>query len=72
MTDREKQIEEFIYDGDFIDPAKYQAVRIYGLEKAKEMWKDGEPNFNIIQNLNLIGCQRYLSGEWKKDNFLNS
>lgn len=67
MTDKEKEIEKFIYDGEFIDPAKYQAVRIYGIEKAKEMWEDGEPDWKTLQNLNTIGCQRYLTGEWKND-----
>lgn len=67
MTDKEKEIEKFIYDGEFIDPAKYQAVRIYGIEKAKEMWKDGKPDWKTLQNLNTIGCQRYLTGEWKND-----
>lgn len=58
-----KEIEEFVTDkSGFVDPEKVEAVEIYGFEKAKEMWKNGEPDFTTRLNLMTIGCQKALLG----------
>lgn len=46
----------------FVDPEKAEAVNIYGLEKAVEMWKDGEPDFTTRMNLLTIACNKALLG----------
>ena len=58
-----KAIEEFVCDNKgFVDPEKAEAVNIYGLEKAREMWRDGGPSFSIRNNLRIIACQNALLG----------
>ena len=56
------EIEKFVYDGKFVNPEKAEAVEIYGLEKAKEMWKNGEPDYRIRDNLRAIACSKALLG----------
>lgn len=46
----------------FVDPEKVESVNIYGLEKAKKMWKDGEPDFSTRMNLFTIACKKALLG----------
>ena len=57
-----KEIEDFVTDGKFVNPEKVEAVEIYGFEKAKDMWKDGEPDFTTRQNLLTIACHKALLG----------
>ena len=58
-----KEIETFVTDEHgFVDPEKMEAVNIYGLEKAKEMWKDGELDFTTRKNLLTITCKKALLG----------
>lgn len=58
-----KEIETFVTDEyGFIDPEKLEAVNIYGIEKAKEMWKDGEPDFTLRMNLLTTASQKALLG----------
>lgn len=58
-----KAIEDFVCDNKgFVDPEKAEAVEIYGLEKAREMWRDGAPDFAIRNNLRIIAMQKALLG----------
>ena len=58
-----KAIEDFVCDNKgFVDPEKVEAVEIYGLEKAMEMWRDGEPSFAIRNNLRSIALSKALLG----------
>lgn len=58
-----KNIEDFVCDKrGFIDPEKVEAVEIFGLEKAREMWRDGEPDFHTKENLRFIACTKALLG----------
>lgn len=58
-----EDIVKFVTDKKgFVDPEKVEAVNIYGLEKAKEMWKDGEPDFSTRMELLTIACQKALLG----------
>lgn len=57
-----KDIQEFVTEGAFVNPEKVTAIDIYGFEKAKEMWKDGEPDFTTRKNLQTIACHKALNG----------
>lgn len=57
------KIESFVTDEKgFVDPEKLEAVDIYGIDKAIEMWKDGEPDFTTRKNLSTIACKKALLG----------
>lgn len=56
------EVEQFVTDGKFVNPEKLMAVDIYGLEKAKEMWKNGEPNFTTRKNLLTLASIKALHG----------
>lgn len=64
--DINKQVEDFVTEGRFVNPEKMEAVELYGLKKAKEMWANGEPDFATRMELSKRSISRYLSGEWKK------
>ena len=49
-------------DGQFVNPEKLVAVELYGLEKAIEMWKNGEPDFTTRMKLSTIACNNFLLG----------
>ena len=54
-------ITEFVTEkGGFVNPEKITAIDLYGFEKAKEMWKDGEPK--NVHNLRIIACENALKG----------
>ena len=56
-------ISEFVTEkGGFVSPEKIVAVDLYGFEKAKEMWKDGEPDEHTVYNLRKISCENALNG----------
>ncbi len=58
-----KEIEDFVTDKTgFVDPEKIEAVEIYGFEKAKKMWENGEPDFSTRMRLSSIACQKALLG----------
>lgn len=61
-----KQVEDFVTEGRFVNPEKMEAVELYGLQKAKEMWANGEPDFATRMELSKRYISRYLSGEWRK------
>lgn len=60
------EVEDFVTEGRFVNPEKMEAVELYGLNKAKEMWTNGEPDFATRMKLSERSISRYLSGEWKK------
>ena len=56
--------EEFVTDkGGFVDPEKVEAVELYGLEKAVEMWKDGKPDWQTRTMLQKRALAKYLLRE---------
>lgn len=58
-----KEIENFVTEkGGFVNPEKITAIDLYGFEKAKEMWKYGEPDQKTLYNLRVISCENALSG----------
>ena len=53
--------EEFVTDkSGFVDPEKVEAVELYGLEKAKEMWKDKAPDWETRTHLQKRAFLKYL------------
>ena len=61
-----KEVEDFVTEGRFVNPEKMEAVELYGLNKAKEMWANGEPDFATRMELSKRSIRRYLSGDWRK------
>lgn len=58
-----KEIEDFIIDKcGFVDPEKVTAIDLYGLKKAKQLFANGGPNYNIRENLRIISLKKYLLG----------
>ena len=57
-----KEIEDFVADGKFVNPEKVTAIDMYGFEKAKKMWENGEPDFSTRKKLSTIACQKALLG----------
>lgn len=61
MTETEKSFNDFVTDArGFVDPAKIQAVRLYGLDKAKEFYKN--PKHEMIDYFNYVSFARFSSG----------
>lgn len=58
-----KKIEEFVTEDKFVNPEKLVAVDLYGLKKAKEIWKNGEPEFTTRMKLSTIACNNFLLGK---------
>lgn len=59
-----KEVEDFVTEkGGFVNPEKMEAVELYGLKKAKEMWANGEPDFTTRMELSKRSISRYLSGD---------
>lgn len=58
------EVEDFVTEGRFVNPEKMEAVELYGLKKAKEMWANGEPDFATRMKLSKRSIDRYLSGDW--------
>ena len=57
------EIVNFVTDKcGFVNPEKITAIDLYGFEKAKDMWKDGEPNFQTLNNLRIIASKKALIG----------
>ena len=55
---------EFVTDEHgFVDPEKIEAVDLYGLDKAREMWANGKPDWNIRLYLQKRALLSYLT--WK-------
>lgn len=44
-------IEEFVTEGSFVVPEKLEAVKMYGLDKAKEIFSEGATD--VIHKLRL-------------------
>ena len=58
-----KEIEDFVTDkGGFVCPEKITAIDLYGFNKAKEMWKDGEPDQKTLHKLRIISCENASNG----------
>ena len=65
-----KEVDAFVTDkSGFVDPEKIAAIDLYGFEKAKEMWKDGEPDWNTRMMLQDKSISDYLN--WRKSNIYN-
>ncbi len=65
-----KEVDAFVTDkSGFVDPEKIAAIDLYGFEKAKEMWKDGEPDWNTRMMLQDKSISDYLN--WKHPNNQN-
>ena len=60
---RYEDIQDFVTEkGGFVSPEKITAIDLYGFEKAKEMWKDGNPNADTLYKLRVISCKNALNG----------
>lgn len=56
----ENSIEKFITEGHFVNPEKLEAVKVFGLKKAKEIFAQKEQNTCIIDKLRYRACLRAL------------
>ena len=56
-------IESFVLENGFVNPEKLTAVDVFGLEKAKELFSNGGPDFKTLENLRIISLNKYLLGE---------
>lgn len=57
-----KEVDAFVTDkSGFVDPEKIAAIDLYGFEKAKEMWKDGEPDWKTRMMLQDKSISDYLN-----------
>lgn len=59
-NDYKTRLYNFVYEGRFINPEKMEAVEEFGLDKAEEMWQNGEPTWEIRSKLQTNACQRAL------------
>ena len=59
MDDYYTKFKNFVTEGRFVSPEKIEAVNVFGLEKAMEMFADGkQPDFQILDNLRRMSCER--------------
>ena len=58
-----QNIVDFVTDGNFVNPEKVTAIDLYGLETAKKMWENGEPDFTTRLRLSTVACQKALLGQ---------
>lgn len=59
-----KEVVAFVTDkSGFVDPEKIAAIDLYGFEKAKEMWQNGEPDWKTRMMLQDKSISDYLN--WK-------
>lgn len=59
-NDYKKRLYDFVYEGRFINPEKAEAVEEFGLDKAEQMWENGEPSWETRSRLQVNGCLRAL------------
>lgn len=45
-------IDEFVTEGNFVNPEKIAVIDLYGFEQAVKMWENGEPEYE--QRMKLI------------------
>lgn len=55
-----ERLNNFVYDERkrFVSPEKMEAVEQFGLDRAIELWKDGEPDSAILDKLRLCSSLR--------------
>lgn len=62
-----KEVDAFVTDkSGFVDPEKIAAIDLYGFEKAKKMWENGEPDWETRMMLQDKSISDYLN--WKTPN----
>lgn len=55
-------VAEFVTDKHgFVDPEKIEAVDLYGLDKAREMWANGKPDWKVRTNLQKLAFLHYMT-----------
>lgn len=59
-NDYKKRLYDFVYEGRFVNPEKVEAVVEFGLDKAEQMWENGEPSKETLLRLQRNGCLRAL------------
>lgn len=58
-----QNVVDLVTEGQFVNPEKVTAIDLYGFEKAKKMWENGEPDFTTRLRLSNIACQKALLGQ---------
>ena len=60
---RYEEIDNFVTEkGGFVNPEKITAIDLYGFEKAKEIWKYGNPDASTLHKLRITACENALAG----------
>ena len=56
-------INEFVTEGNFVNPEKIAAIDLYGFENAVKMWKNGEPEYEERMKLTDHSISCYLANK---------
>lgn len=56
-------INEFVTEGNFVNPEKIAAIDLYGFEQAVKMWENGKPEYEQRMKLMDHSISCYLANK---------